>query len=36
METQEIISKINNFLIDEFELEESQLQPAASLKETFP
>ncbi|MDX9696413.1 MAG: phosphopantetheine-binding protein [Bacteroidales bacterium] len=35
MDKQEIIIKINNFLIDEFELEESQLQPTASLKETL-
>jgi acyl carrier protein len=35
MDKQEIILKINNFLIDEFELEESQLQPTASLKETL-
>ena len=35
MEKQEIINRINNFLIDEFELEESQLQPNASLKEAL-
>ncbi len=35
MENQEIISKVNDFLIDEFELEENQLIPSASLKETL-
>jgi len=35
MENQEIISKVNEFLIDEFELEEDQLIPTASLKETL-
>jgi len=35
MEKQEIITKINNFLIEEFELEENQLVPNASLKETL-
>ena len=35
MENQEIISKVNDFLIDEFELEEDQLIPSASLKETL-
>lgn len=35
MENQEIIAKINDFLIDEFELEEDQLIPSASLKETL-
>jgi acyl carrier protein len=32
MEKQEIIKKINAFLIEEFELEESQLVPEAQLK----
>ncbi|HKL09701.1 MAG TPA: acyl carrier protein [Bacteroidales bacterium] len=35
MENQEIIAKVNDFLIDEFELEEEQLVPAANLKETL-
>ncbi|MCB2195785.1 MAG: acyl carrier protein [Bacteroidetes bacterium] len=35
MENQEIINKVNDFLIDEFELEEDQLIPSASLKETL-
>ena len=35
MDKQEIITKINNFLIEEFELEENQLEPNASLKETL-
>ncbi len=35
MENKEIIDKVNDFLIDEFELEEDQLIPTASLKETL-
>lgn len=35
MENKEIISKINDFLIDEFEIDEEQLIPTASLKETL-
>ena len=35
MENKDIIIKVNDFLIDEFELEESQLTPEASLKETL-
>jgi len=35
MENKEIIEKVNEFLIDEFELEEDQLVPQASLKETL-
>lgn len=35
MENKEIITKVNYFLIDEFELEEDQLVPTASLKETL-
>ena len=35
MENQEIISKVNDFLINEFELDEDQLIPTASLKETL-
>ena len=35
MENKEVIIKVNDFLIDEFELEESQLVPEASLKDTL-
>ena len=35
MENKDIIIKVNDFLIDEFELEENQLTPEASLKETL-
>lgn len=35
MENKEIINKVNDFLINEFELEEDQLIPTASLKETL-
>ena len=35
MENKDIINKVNDFLIDEFELEEDQLIPTASLKETL-
>ena len=35
MENREIINKVNDFLIDEFEVEEDQLIPTASLKETL-
>ena len=35
MEKQEIIAKIHDFLIEEFELEEKQLEPNASLKEAL-
>jgi acyl carrier protein len=35
MENKEIIIKVNDFLIDEFEIEESQLVPEASLKDTL-
>ena len=35
MENKDIINKINDFLIDEFELEEDQLIPTASLKEAL-
>ncbi|RYG54854.1 MAG: acyl carrier protein [Chitinophagaceae bacterium] len=31
----EIVSRINEFLIDEFELEGVEIQPAANLKETL-
>ncbi len=33
MDKKEIIEKINNFLVEEFELEEEQLVPDARLKE---
>ena len=35
MKKEEIISKINNFLIEEFEIEPTQLVPDASLKDTL-
>ncbi len=35
MEKTIIIKKINNFLIDEFEVEEEVIQPDANLKETL-
>jgi acyl carrier protein len=35
MENKEIISKVNDFLIDEFEIDEEQLIPTASLKDTL-
>lgn len=35
MENKEVIAKVNYFLIEEFELEESQLVPEASLKDTL-
>jgi len=35
MQKEEIISKINNFLIEEFEIEPNQLVPDASLKDTL-
>lgn len=35
MKNKEIITKVNDFLIDEFELEKDQLVPTASLKETL-
>ncbi|MEI8202465.1 MAG: acyl carrier protein [Bacteroidota bacterium] len=35
MHKEEIIEKINGFLIEEFELEEDQLQPEANLKSTL-
>lgn len=33
MTREEIIGTINNFLIEEFEIEESQISPAAHLKD---
>jgi acyl carrier protein len=35
MEKKEIIEKVDEFLIDEFELEAEQLVPSANLKETL-
>lgn len=35
MENREIIERINEFLIEEFELEDDQLKPDASLKDTL-
>ncbi len=35
MNNEEIISKINEFLIEEFEVEGSTISPDASLKETL-
>jgi acyl carrier protein len=35
MNNTEIISKINEFLVDEFEVDESKILPAANLKETL-
>ncbi len=35
MNKETIIEKINNFLIDEFEVEENEMVPDANLKETL-
>ncbi len=35
MEKEEIIKRINAFLIDEFEVEEEAIQPDANLQETL-
>lgn len=35
MNKEVIIGKINNFLIDEFEVEAEEIQPDANLKETL-
>lgn len=35
MDKEEIIEKINEFLVDEFEVEEEVIQPEAPLKETL-
>jgi len=35
MERSEIISKIDDFLIDEFEVEQSEISATANLKETL-
>lgn len=35
MNREEIITKINGFLVDEFEVEEELIEPQADLKETL-
>lgn len=35
MNKEEIIQKINMFLIDEFEVDEEEIQPEANLKDTL-
>ena len=35
MSNEEIIERINGFLVDEFEVEESKISPEANLKETL-
>jgi len=35
MDREEIIEKINEFLVDEFEVEEEVIEPDADLKETL-
>jgi len=35
MNKEEVIEKINNFLIDEFEVESEDISPNANLKETL-
>ena len=35
MNKEVIIDKINNFLVDEFEVEEGEISPAANLKDTL-
>ena len=35
MQKEEVISKINEFMVDEFEVEEDQIQPDANLMETL-
>lgn len=35
MNKEEIISKINGFLVEEFEVEESKIIPSSNLKETL-
>jgi len=35
MDKEVIVEKINNFLIDEFEVEAEDIQPEANLKETL-
>ena len=35
MDTAEIIEKVNEFLVEEFEVDPSDIQPEANLKETL-
>lgn len=35
MERKEIISRINNFMVEDFEVEEDDIRPEANLKETL-
>ena len=35
MSNEEIIEKINGFLIEEFEVDESEIEPSANLKDTL-
>ena len=35
MQTEEIISRINSFLVDEFEVEPGKIKPEANLRETL-
>ena len=35
MDTEEIISKINGFLVEEFEVDEELISPESNLKETL-
>ncbi len=35
MTNEEVVSKINEFLVDEFEVEESLISPEAPMKETL-
>lgn len=35
MQNEEIIAKIKSFLVEEFEVDESSIQPSAPLKETL-
>ena len=35
MSTEEIIEKINGFLIEEFEVDEADIEPSANLKDTL-
>ncbi len=35
MDKEVIIDKINNFLVDEFEVEEGEISPEANLKDTL-
>ena len=35
MNKEDIIQRINTFLVDEFEVDEAEIQPAANLKDTL-